>query len=251
MKDRHSWLSFARHVHDILRKNNIEHIFIKNFLHPYKFGDIDILVNGNNINKIDRIFLELDFNKVSPGYPSPLSKREFLKNGFLVEFYPKLSWRGIYVLDNDAAFKNTKYDIELGLPILLPEYEVYVIATHSFSHMMYSKEDIENCLYHISNSRKFNWDILYNLAEEYGTKVPLYFLLSALSIFYNYKIPEIFIDDLYRKIYKVCTKQKIPIIVPKKYRRIIFPVCHYRRIIHKLPKLSLEDVFLEIISLFF
>ena len=223
------WFSSLSIVSDLLRDSGIRHVFIKNLVDPFEWGDIDILIpNSLATVKAGNILENQGFTRGNAGRISPPLKAVFERDGVIVEIYPEASWKREIVADSNRIVSDRILDGNLGIYTPRAEDEFYLIATHAFSHMRVTEAEVKNAARLVQND--FDWARVRDTAVLFGTHVSVYFFLKTLICL---EAPEMFpnsVDKIACRLIDGWFEHEgnaaFPVRVPRIFGRILAPLHH-------------------------
>lgn len=243
------WFSTLSAVSDLLRGSGIRHVFIKNLVDPFEWGDIDVMIpDPLAVVKAGGILEDQGFTRGSAGKISPPLKAVFEKDGVIVEIYPEASWKREMVADAERIVSDRIMNENLEVYTPHAEDDFYLIATHAFSHMRVTGAEAENAARLIQNG--FDWARVRDTAALFGTHVSVYFFLKTLDCS---QIPEIFsnpVDKLACRLidgwFAHGENAAFPVRVPRVFGRVLAPLHHTPAMIRN--GIGMREVLYDFIS---
>ena len=219
------WFSTLSAVSDLLRDSGIRHVFIKNLVNPFEWGDIDVLIpNPLAVVRAGGILEGQGFIRGSAGRISPPLKSVFERDGVIVEIYPEASWKRGMVADAERIVSDRIMNENLEVYTPRAEDDFYLIATHAFSHMRVTEVEAENAARLIQNG--FDWARVRDTAVLFGTHVSVYFFMKTLN---RLEVPKIFsnpVDKLIDGWFGRGKNTAFPVGVPRIFGRVLAPLHH-------------------------
>lgn len=95
-----------------------------------------------------------------------------------VDIYPDAIWIRKLVCDAERVVSRADRD---GTRTPAPEDDMYLVATHAFSHMSVTFAELYHGVRVLEDAREFDWDALLGCAVEYGCADGLYVYLALLD----------------------------------------------------------------------
>lgn len=241
------WLPTFSLVNKLFRENYIEHVFIKMLLNPFHMRDVDVLIPElSDEKRAIELLRKEGFRPYRAG--RLLNPWKIICEGvdishLAVDLHPTAEWNRTIVADG-REIASKKIEVKIGgskafLPI--PEYSLYLIATHSFyQHLTISRPEVLNGI-DLASKPNFSWERLQAIAKDYGTVESIYaFLLamrlerpksvkdSSLSLFAG-GTPSAFVNRWFKGVPK-----DFPLVVPR-WLGCIFPsYTHTKNLIGKV-----------------
>jgi len=191
--NRERWIQLLKFVSNLLRTHAIQHVFIKALKYPYAImGDLDILtLNYSEELKALEILHKVGFAifklRILLDHPLKLMALKPIQNSIPMtplDFYPDLfTNRRKKVCDSVITISRKKLsnigDVEVFVPS--PEDDLYLIGTHAYGHLRFTLAEILHGLEVLCNSKSFDWEYLFNLAQSYGTQDAVYLYMKILE----------------------------------------------------------------------
>ncbi len=235
------WYPTFSLVNKIFRENDIDHVFIKMLLDPFHMRDVDVI-----IPKLDDEKRAIDLLRKAGFRPYRAGKLlnpwkiicEGIDIGHLaVDLHPTAEWNRTMVADG-REINSHRIEVKIGdtkafLPI--PEYSLYLVATHSFyQHMTILRPEVQNGIHFISQP-KFSWKRLQAIARVYGTVESIYAFLLAINVEKPKTIDEMTLglfsggtpSALVQRWFDE-TEKKFPLIIPR-WLGCIFPSYYHTK----------------------
>jgi len=196
-----NWKKNANFAKKKLEDNNIDYCLIKGYDIPHAImDDVDILVEDNlvlkklflNLKKGGFFFKHITFNdelKVSA-----IHKQSNIE----IDFYPDAKWGELrYARKGDISkSKKTKMKHEIEFPIPNSEYEIYIVATHSYYHGRINLLEILNTIKIIIEEKPSIQNII-DMSKKFHMQNGLLALLSiSKKIMNDYGIEELNNNEL-------------------------------------------------------
>jgi hypothetical protein len=251
---RKKWIKLSGFISDVLRENDIEHLFLKVPNHSLSLpSDVDVFVPEQEITKIAKILKQCGFkiHRYRTAY-----FRNFCAFNFNIfseispeliplDFYTKFAV-GVFeigetsnVMESCASRRVAEFD-EINLSIPSPEYELLFTSVHVAAHRHVRLTEFIhglNLLYRYG--KIMNWNQVFKIAERSRIAIPLLYYLLALnkyaSTFYSQealteKIKRWITTRIYRSYpsqisYGIIRNQKLsfPLKVPYSVTPTLFP----------------------------
>jgi hypothetical protein len=176
------WRENANFTKKILDGNKINYCLFKGYDIPHAImDDVDILIEDelvlrellSKLKEDKFIFKHIPFNdelKVSA-----IDKKTKIE----IDFYPDAKWGELRYERKGAISKNTTYDLKHGIkfPVPIPEYEIYIVATHSYYHGRINLLEILNTI-KILQEKKPSLERIIKTSKSFHMQNALLSLLS-------------------------------------------------------------------------
>ena len=236
--DKMSTLFAAHNIPMILLKGAAFNDYIYSKDMPRCANDIDILIKSADWVNASKLMNEtMDYaikpiaGKFSDLYEVSFKPKE--SNGFHVDMHKLLVHPYLFNISEEQLWQtsiehpehNNKY-----IRILSPENNIMHLALHAFKDMDFYTYGLIDC-HRLINTQDFNWSKVLEVAEQWGAKNVLYFLLCNCSRVLGTAIPDDILvkcmpNIVVRKIasYLLCSKHKQPINNKKTLRYRIHQV---------------------------
>lgn len=231
-----------------LNEAGSRYALMKNLRGPkIMMSDIDLLVPepssvGQVILTLDN--LEYDFYQFRLlAHPLKIMAKQEETGTRPVDIYPDAIWMRKIVSDAEMVVDRASTG-ELRLPA--PEDDLYLVATHSYSHLNIRFADIYHGARCLESSTDFNWKYIVDMARDYGCAdamiVYLRLLDSHLAMTDRQRVPEMVFDKLssgivprlaQRWVDAISPPVSYPIEIPVWLANVASSVYHTPKIVHR------------------
>ena len=196
-----NWKKNANFAKKTLDENDIDYCLIKGYDIPHAImDDVDILVENDEVLK--KLFLNLKkdgfFFKHIPFNDELKVSAIHKQTNIEIDFYPDAKWGELrYARKGDISkSKMNKIKHEIEFPIPTSEYEIYIVATHSYYHGRINLLEILNTIKIIVEDQPSIQNII-EMSKKFHMQNGLLALLSiSKKIMSNYGIEELNDDEL-------------------------------------------------------
>lgn len=189
---RKEWYKGFFFINNLLNTEEIDHVFIKVSKYPWTLmSDVDILIPDKNrelelvktLRKAGFRFFEFGWFTHHPLKCTAKTEKDAL---IAIDLYPEPLWLRRKVCDNaliqSRKLRSKIFDLPTYVPS--PEDDLYLVATHAFSHLTIKFSEILHGLGMISSS--FNWQHLVDISVKWRTLDAVYVYLRFLQRYSSY-----------------------------------------------------------------
>jgi len=215
------WVEMFSSIASALNRHDIEYMFIKLLRVPYvMLADIDVIpkdpiellkiISVLLINGCERLYR---FRLLSHPLKVMVKCRHASGSDADLDLYPSVMWIKKVVADNETLFENktVAHLYGISVPVPSPPLDMYVVATHAYSHLRFTLAEILHVLNLSINMKEKDWNLIMELASKFGTVDALYTNLKlaslvSKSIYDAESIPEHILEELKGNASLICNK---------------------------------------------